>query len=529
MGSFIYLYKKIFKNRVRKAAKRPATYFVLFVILLYAFFVIPVGIFPLIETFHIDDSQGLAVVMSVLMFYLLPANFISYAKRKGLIFRPADVHFIFPAPVNPKHVLLFAGMKNLLINLILTIVIAILGIVGFHVEWWRILMFCIAFLVLECLLEAAMIILCYGNERLPERFFKVMTVVMYALMAVFLAVALLMLYREGFSFQVVADYVAHPVVQAIPVIGWNLALTHLMLLGPTALNVVYTILFVITTAALFAVAVKVKCQGEFYEDAAKFADDYEALRASRKKGEMTGLSIGKKKKFKRATLEFKGTYARAIFYRQLLEYKKSRFFIFGFNTVVSLIVGMGIAVWGYFYGDSIDTEAARVFAIPGVMAYVVFIFSGYTTKWSKELENPYTYLIPDSSFKKLWHSTKMEHIRAIVDGCLMAVPGSVVLGLSPVQAVLTVILYVCLMANKLYYYMVADAIIGKTLGNTGRSLVKLLLQGLAIGIAVTAAAIGVFVMGITMGFVIMILATALLTLAGMGIAAGMFEKMEVID
>ena len=163
------------------------------------------------------------------------------------------------------------------------------------------------------------------------------------------------------------------------------------------------------------------------------------------------------------------------------------------------------------------------------MAYIVFIFSGYATKWSKELENPYTYLIPDSSFKKMWYATKIEHIRAIVDGVLMAVPGAVVMGISPVLTVLFVLLYVCLMANKLYYFMLADLIIGQLLGTAGRSVVKVFLQGIVIGIAAMAAVIGGIFLGIEVGFAIMIVVTLVLTFLGALIAATSFNKMEVTE
>ena len=317
-------------------------------------------------------------------------------------------------------------------------------------------------------------------------------------------------------------------IQAIPVVGWNIAMIRLIFVGPTVLNVVCTILFFLSTLVLFVLACRARCVGEYYEDAAKFADDYEVLRARQKKG-VSGISIGKKKKFRKAEVEYKGVYAKAIFYRQLLEYKKSRFFIFGFHTVVSLIVGVGIAVLAIFtdFFDAMNT--GKIFIIPGLMAYIVFIFSAYPTKWSRELENPYTFLIPDSSFKKLWYATKMEHIRAAVDAVLIALPGAFAIGLTPIQTLLNILFYVALMANKLYYYMLADVLIGSLLGNTGRSLVKLLLQCIVIGIAVVAAALAGTLFSIEAGLAALILVTLLFTFLGALGASVSFNKMEVTE
>ena len=69
------------------------------------------------------------------------------------------------------------------------------------------------------------------------------------------------------------------------------------------------------------------------QDAAKFADDYAEMKARKNNGEMV-MSIGKKKKFKRASVEYKASGAKAIFYRQLLEYKKEKWFFEAAKQIV---------------------------------------------------------------------------------------------------------------------------------------------------------------------------------------------------
>ena len=160
---------------------------------------------------------------------------------------------------------------------------------------------------------------------------------------------------------------------------------------------------------------------------------------------------------------------------------------------------------------------------------MVFLFSGSATKWSKELENPYTYLIPDTPFKKMWYATKIEHMRAIVDGIFITLPGAFVFGLGPVLTVLTILLYVCLQANRLYYGMLADALVGNTLGNTGRNLIKVLLQGIAICIGIIGAVVAGVLISVEAGFFIMIVVMGLLTFAGAAAASVSFAKMEVLD
>ncbi len=528
MGSFGYLFRHTARNRIRKALRRPATYIFTILILLYAVLMFS-GFGTMFAQWGANRPQHLTAILSVLMIWLLPANVISYSKRKGLLFKPADVHLMFPAPVNPKGILLYVGMKNLVINVVLSLVMAIFGVLYFRVPLWQALVYLVVFIVTENVLEGSMMVLCYGNERLPERFFQVLPVVMYLLMGVLVLVGVLVFWREA-SFGAIGTYLAHPVVQMVPVVGWNIAMIRLIFLGPTTVNVVCTLLFLAATLVLFVLAYRSRCVGEYFEDAAKFADDYAELKNARRKGQMANaFSMGKKKKFKAATVEYKGSYAKAIFYRQLLEYKKTRFFIFGFFTLVCLVLGIGMAVFASMTEIVKEDGAMRIFLIPGVMAYMIFIFSGYSTKWAKELENPYTYLIPDNVLRKIWYSTKMEHIRALIDGLLLTVPAAVVLKLSVWQAVLIVLFYICLQANKLYYFMLADMLVGQSLGETGRSFVKLFLQMIAIGIAVTAAVVAGMLLGIDAGLAVMVAATFLVTFVGAALAAGSFDKMEVTD
>ena len=67
----------------------------------------------------------------------------------------------------------------------------------------------------------------------------------------------------------------------------------MIFVGPTLINVIGTILYGISAVIFFVLAYRMDCQGGFYEDAMKFADDYAEARAKSKKGEVAVL--GKKK------------------------------------------------------------------------------------------------------------------------------------------------------------------------------------------------------------------------------------------
>ena len=136
MGAIAYLYKRTLINRIKMALRKPGTYFLLLVLLFYLF-ALPASLKVMGEQAGIDSSGGMAAVLTVLAFWMIPANLTAYAKRKGLVYRNSDVHFLFPSPVRPKQVLIYAHLKTLFMQILLNLFAVVYGNVLFHVEGWR--------------------------------------------------------------------------------------------------------------------------------------------------------------------------------------------------------------------------------------------------------------------------------------------------------------------------------------------------------------------------------------------------------
>lgn len=522
MNSLFYLYYRSIINRIKKALHRPVTIIYIIVVIAYVVFMI----FSLDKFFvniNISNPTGFVMVLSLFSLLTIPSNIYTYSKKKGLIFRNSDVQFLFPAPFNPKQILIYAQVKQYIIGFIFTLVLVIGGIIWFHISPWRMLLFFVVSFIVENVLEASLMIVLFGNETVPEEGIKRLRLLVKGIVVLLFLFLVYLFFSYNASFEVVRVFLNHPFLQVIPVIGWNIAFIRLLILGPTTLNIICTALYGVLVMVMFLIAKKMKCKGEYFEEAMTFAEDYtEAIKRS-KKGEVA--FVGKKKKFKKATIEYKGIYAKAIFYRQLLECKKKRFFIFGLPSLICFAAGVGIGFFAHYNNISDYKE----FIIPGVGAYITFIFSGYMSKWEKELSNPYTFLLPDSSIRKLWYSTLMEHIRSFVDGCLLTFPGAIMLQLSLVETIMSIVIYMCLQANKLYLNILAEAILGNTLGNIGKQILRMFGQGIIIGLAVIAAILGAVLIDVKMAFILAIIVTVGLTaIVAIG-ASTLFGKMESID
>lgn len=521
MKAIFYLYRKNLINRIKKALRKPIAYVYMVLILLYVF-MIPYSFKMMFTSMKLNTPEGMTAAFTVFAFWIIPANLIAYAKRKGLIFRNSDVHFLFPSPVGPKKILLYAHLRNLVVTLLLNIMLAVCGVYIFGVAWWRMLLYLLFAIVAENLLEGAIMLLLYGSERLRELGRRIVVKGSYGLVAVLAAMAVYTYIRYGLSFDSVLWYLHSDMVQMVPVIGWYIAVIHLLFMGPTMVNVVCSALYFIMLAAVLWAALRMKCTGGYYEDAIKFADDYEELLDSRKQGR-TDVKLGRKQKFNKANVTYKGGYAKAIFYRQMLEYKKNKYFIFDINTVAALAAGAFIA---YLTWKGEVTGVFADFLIPCVMAYLIFVFTAFNGKWAKELMSPYTFLLPASPFSKLWYATAMQHIQALINGCLLAIPGAVVLKLSPFTTVLCILFYVAMSACKLYTLTVTEAFMGSVLGRSGKQVFHMLLLSIAIGIAALGALIGMLLGGLDMAYVGMILLLLAETAGFMALASTNFYRME---
>lgn len=522
MQAYIFLYKKMLRNRIRQVLKRPATcIYILFMVLYFGWLAFMLNGWIVNSSF--GTRENLARILCMFSLYLTPANYAAYAKRKGLAFLPADVHFLFSAPTSAKGNLLYVYGKTMISIPIIGIFTFIAGIHWFHVSWWKMLLYVLICFVLDSILQGAIVVLLYGNERIGKNGNRIFSAIMYGIIGSFVVIAIVIICKYGMQWSSLLRFFDGKWISMIPLIGWSLAVMRLIILGPSLLNIICATLYLAAFVLLTAMALKMKCTGQYYEDAAKFADDYQDARRRGKKGEV--VVVGKKKKYKKAEVVYKGSGAKAIFYRQLLEYKKERFFIFGFVTLLYLAGGMGICYLA-IKDPSMSVGVGRYFIIPGIMAYVSFLLCSYKTKWAKELDNPYVFLIPEPAFQKMWYATLIDHIRAAIHALLLTVPAMIGLHIEWWYLPVIVLLQVCMNAVGLYSNTICQVIFGNTISDTVKRVLHMLLYFIALLIVVFAAAIVTAIAGVWAG--LGIASVYMVVLAGLMAWGGSrcFARME---
>lgn len=526
MNSIWFIWRCSVMNILKKNLRRPV--FWIYVILLggYACMVC-IGFGKMIEEYEIGNPMAFTAMLSAVLLYMTPASYSTYAKRKGMLYRNCDVHFMFPSPVSPKFFLISGQMKTLAAGVLMEMIICLAGILWFAVPAGRMLLYFLGISIFGTVMNVSLVVWLYGNEKLKTGTLKRAGNVLYVILLLLFLVGVFYLKENGFHFSTVTSYLASPWVQMIPLIGWEIAAVRLIFLGPDSVNIIGTVLYLLGIILLVTAAVRMKCTGQYYEDAMKFADDYEAIIARKKK---TGVNIKERKKtLRRAAVRWKGSGAAAIFYRQLLEYKKERFFLLsGGGTFIYLIVG-SVLIYLDARGYLGVPDEFRQYLLLGIAAYLMLIFGSLPTKWTKELDNPYVFLIPDRPVKKIWYATCLEHVKALVNMVLLVIPAGIFMGISPGMLIMILWMGTAAGAVRMYSDTITRAVLGGLLGNTGRTLLQMLIAWTFIGVAVPFFLLGLFLLGETAAFLI---ASVYLTAAAFVLMLGgshAFTKMELQD
>lgn len=520
MKALFYMTKRSMVNQIKKALKKPVTYLILCVVMVYIFAFGSLFI-SWKEAGIFTSPRSLVTILTVGAVFTFFSNFVTYAKKKGIIFKPSHSHFIFTAPIDPKVILLMGAMKNYLMSAGIALLVLFAELYIFRIGFFKACFLSIVCFLLETILEGSLILFLYANEKLTPKMTTILCRGIYVFLLGIVAVVVFYFQKYGFTLDSVYRFIDYPVIQMLPIVGWNIALYRFVLLGPTTLNTICSLLYLFSVAGMFLAAKKMKCTGEYYEDAAKFADDYAEFHKRSKNGEMVFV-MGKKKQFKKAkAIQYKGNGAKAIFYRQLQEYKKERFFIFGEMTLAAAIADV-VMIW--FLRGTYDAPPEVL--LLGLIAYITFIATGYTGKWEKELKSHYLYLIPDKPLRKLWYATLMEHIRSVVDGLVLCVPVGLVWKMPVSYILMSVVIYAVLQANKLYMRVFAESIIGSSLGVTGRQFVYMLFQSAILGMGIVFGVMAGIFLGMFWVFPVLIVYCICMMALIMVLASVRFERME---
>jgi len=351
------------------------------------------------------------------------------------LFSMADVGLLFVAPITSKKILAY-GLISSMGKALLTAVFILYQVVNLRVQFGygikeiMALFIIYAILVLiSQLLSIAIYIFSNGN---PLRKNLVKTV-LYTAIAAFVIVVLVIQQKEQLGvLEAAFKMVDSKWFEYIPVVGWMIMFFKGVVDG-VLIYVLLSLTFFLVMGILIISLLTIG-SADYYEDVLLSTEvTYQTLQAA-KEGRRVQRSSNRKIKVR---IEddgmIKGSGAITLFYKHILEMKRSSKFIFIDGYTIVVAIGVGIA--GYNLKSS---EAA--YAILVVIIYLQFFLTLFG-RLKMELLKPYIYLIPEKSIKKVVAASMTSLLKPCVDAICIFTVLTVVGGADPMTSIFLALAY----------------------------------------------------------------------------------------
>lgn len=321
LRSFLFLELKQVKNWFRQAKEEPKK-------LLPVIFMGGALIIMLIALIHAPQKEIETQVMEVNIFlailFAIGLLFVGTVLLNGIfkstiLFKKADVNFLFTAPVAPQTVLIFGMVRSFYTYILSTLFIlyqaANLRSLGITFGQIVLLMLVVAWsLFISGICGMLLYAKTLGNSLRRTAAVVVVAVLLLGILAWFGW----LYYSEGFAIKAAVErFTNAPLLVLYPFIGWMVAPMQWVILGPTVWNILGTVIFLI--AAPIMMFVMYRTPVDYYEDAINLMAAKQGQEIQRHGSFSEQLEVQRQMQARKARVRRsgfgKGSGAKLLFYR----------------------------------------------------------------------------------------------------------------------------------------------------------------------------------------------------------------------
>lgn len=403
-------------------------------------------------------------VYFVLLFFVGGIVIARGLKSGTTFFTMGDVNMMFCSPLSSKILLVYGLIRQMLTMLLMAIIFLVYGGMAknlFGITVGQAVVLVASFFLFMAVVQIVALFL-YSTTNGKPQFIRTAKIVLVLLIAVPVAIIIVQLVQQGFTLPVLYEALKSPAAELVPIFGWMKGLTMGLISGNLAAAAVYGELMALVVAVSLVFFLKSSC--DYYEDVLQNTETtYEMRQAVKKKG-MNGSveAYMKMRKIKvRSTGIKAGKGASTFMFKHILE--RSRFGYLLFWDMYSVITIAVSCVVAFFFvntgGDDAMSPEASMLILLGMASYMQMFFS-VTGDWARELSKPYIYLVPDSPFKKLMFATMTSIIKPFLDGVLLFVIAGFILGVTPLAAVVSVVVYTSFSCLYCGINIITDRVLG---------------------------------------------------------------------
>ncbi len=455
MKALVYLLLTTLKNRILSLKKKPALLILYLIIIGSIVLMISASVFTGGNTGHRSTFQDVRVlyliVAGVALFFLI--SFVSNGLSTGsTLFTMADVGLLFTAPVSSRRILLYGLVKQMASTFLSAVFIlyqvrTIRDSFGLGIGTILNIFFIYAILIFfSQLLSIGIYIFSNGNVRRKN----IIKTVLYALITI-TALGVYFLYTRngGNILEAVLSLMNYKPFHSMPVIGWAVMFVSASVEGNALYMTVALLLFLISGAVI--VSLFTTGDADYYEDVLTSTEVAHNRLQDAKEGKRTAITRKIKIVEKQTGLRG-GKGVSAIFYKHMLEKKRSSRFLFVDTYTVLAAAGAGIAAY------LMDMEFS-VYIILGILVYIQF-FMTILGRLADELSKPFLYMIPEKSIRKVAAASLTTLIKPCIDAVIIFTVVCILSGTSPLLNLFLALAYASSGAIFVSYTLLCQRVFG---------------------------------------------------------------------
>ncbi len=412
MKSLFFIIRKTLKNITKGAFKKPLVLVGYIFVLLFVILMVLMSFFMPSELVR-SSSPGLFKGIVTLAFAFMYFTYLRIGIDKGsTYFRMADVNLAFTAPIKPNKIMLYAFIKQIGSTL-LFLFIAICQIPNLKNNF-AMYSYAAAVILLAAVLFALsyplinMVLYSWASKKAKRKKSLKWAFNIFAIAVV--ALALIDLAKTRDIGKTIESVLNNPIANYFPVIGWTASIANAAVTGFT---LEFWVGLIAMTGLIVGVSIALyRMKLDYYEDVLEGTEYVEAAVKAKREGNNMRFNLKVKENVKQ---KISGKGAVALFYKHLVEIRKTSLFLFFDRASITVIVSS--IIFKLVFPENLDNSLTLLI----ILAFALYmqLIMQIQGKLNTELDKHYIFLIPESSQKKLFYATLAEHIKNLIDGSIL--------------------------------------------------------------------------------------------------------------
>lgn len=444
-----FVLSRTLKNAIIDTFRRPArliTYTVVAVLMLMSAFLNLTGRAVTVENGYLDSRylDGIYIVLLSMIGIPLMLNGL---KSGTTFFSMCDVNMMFVSPIKPKRILVYGLAKKAGVVLLIIVCYLTYGKIAmmtFNINGFQAMMLIVGLAVFLLLVQVYTLVI-YSTSNGNDKRITFIKFFIYGCLAAMVLTVSSYLLINGVNLENICRALSLRILEFVPVIGWVKGAIFAINGGDWVMTLVYLGLLLISVAICCAVFFFRDI--DYYEDVLKNTETTYELRRSMKEGKISLMDKRGKTKLHGIGINH-GRGASAFFFKHIREAsRRSRMIFLNIQSFVIIGVAALSAVLMKNFSMSGTQSGSHALSTNLTMAsscllciYIQFFMNAYGD-WNKELEKPYIYIVPASSFAKLIYASSLSVVKPIIDGIIAFTVTGVIIGAKPLTAIMCALLY----------------------------------------------------------------------------------------